>query len=197
MNAASTSPTTTPLPPARFHPVSYAAFGHIHRAQELPGTITGRYAGGMLPFRFDEAREGAEAKTVVLVELPASGVAKTELAPIATGRPLVELTATLEELPAHAAELAGSFVRVTVPVDGPVPSLSLQVSEALPNSIVIQSIQDVRGAGKAKVKKVAEASDLGELLERWLGDNPVSGSDADRTASTVRTMVEAAINRRR
>ena len=178
-------------------PVSYAAFGHIHRAQELPGMITGRYAGGLLPFRFDEAREEAEAKTVVLVELPTAGVAKCELAPLATGRPLVEVTAALEQLPARATELAGAFVRVTVPVDGPVPSLSLQVCEALPDSIVVQTIPDIRSGEKAKARKAAESSDLGELLERWLGENPVSGSDTDRTAGALRTMVEAALSRRR
>jgi exonuclease SbcD len=178
-------------------PVSYAAFGHIHRAQELPGTITGRYAGGLLPFRFDEAREGAEAKTNVLVELPATGAAKMKLARISTGRSLIEVTARLEDLPARAAELEGNFVRVTVPLDGPVPGLSLQVAEALPGAIVIQTIPEVKGAGKAKAKKVAESSDLGEMLERWLAENPVTGSDANRTAETVRTMVEAAMSRQR
>jgi exonuclease SbcD len=177
-------------------PVSYAAFGHIHRAQELPGTITGRYAGGLLPFRFDEAREEAEAKTVVLVELPPGGMAKCELAPLDTGRLLVEVTSTLDQLPAKAAELAGAFVRVTVPVDGPVPSLSLQVCEALPDSIVVQTIADIRGTAKVKTKKASESSELDELLERWLTDHPVAGSDVERTASAVRTMVEAAMSRR-
>jgi DNA repair protein SbcD/Mre11 len=178
-------------------PVSYAAFGHIHRAQELPGTITGRYAGGLLPFRFDEAREGAEAKTVVLVELPATGAAKMTLAPLSTGRSLIEVTARLEDLPARAKELEGAFVRVTVPLDGPVPGLSLQVAEALPGAIVIQTIPELKGAGKAKAKKIAESSDLGEMLERWLTENHVTGSNADRTAEAVRTMVESAMFRRR
>jgi len=61
----------------------------------------------MLHFRFDEAREGSPEKTVVLVELPAKGTPKTTLAPLATGRPLVEVTARLDELPHHAAALAG------------------------------------------------------------------------------------------
>ena len=184
--------STTQIPP-----VAYAAFGHIHIAQPLPGTITGRYAGGMLPFRFDEARADAEPKTVVLVELPATGVAKTTLAPLSTGRPLVEVKATLEELPARAADLEGCFVRVTVPLDGPVPGLALQVADALPGAILIQAIPELRGAGKAKAKKVAESSDLGDMLERWLADNPVAGADADRTAGAVRAMVGNALSRRR
>ena len=99
--------------------VSYAAFGHIHLAQELPGMITGRYAGGMLPFRFDEARAGAVAKTVVLVELPATGAAKMNLAPLATGRRLRRDHRTLEDLPARAAELEGASCVSPSPSTGP------------------------------------------------------------------------------
>lgn len=185
--------TTTNLIP----PVSYAAFGHIHIAQELPGTVTGRYAGGMLPFRFDEAREGAEEKSVVLVELPATGAAKTTLAPLATGRRLVEITATLEDLPKHETELAGCFVRVTVPLDGPVPGLAMRVAEALSESILVQAVPELRSAGKATARKAAESSDLGEMLERWLAENELVGADAERSAAAVRAMVASALSRRR
>ncbi len=178
-------------------PVSYAAFGHIHVAQELPGTVTGRYAGGMLPFRFDEARDGAEAKSVVLVELPATGAAKTTLAPLVTGRRLVEVTATLAELPNRAREFAGCFVRVTVPLDGPTPGLSMRVVDALPESILVQAIPQIRGAGRAKAQKPEESSDLGEMLEQWLSENELTGADAERSAAAVRAMVANALSRRR
>jgi exonuclease SbcD len=178
-------------------PVSYAAFGHIHIAQELPGVVSGRYAGGMLPFRFNEATEGAEPKSVVLVELPANGVAKATLAPLATGRRLVEVKATLDDLPKQAAELNGCFVRVTVPIDGPVPGLAMRVADALPGSILIQAIPEVRTAGKVKAKKATESSDLGEMLELWLAENELSGADPERSATAVRSMVANALSRRR
>lgn len=185
--------TTTNLIP----PVSYAAFGHIHIAQELPGTVTGRYAGGMLPFRFDEAREGAEKKSVVLVELPAAGAPKTSLELLDTGRRLVEITSTLEDLPKHEGELAGCIVRVTVPLEGPTPGLAMRVAEALPGSVLVQVVPELRAAGKVKVKKAAETSDLGEMLERWLAENELVGADADRSAAAVRAMVASALTRRR
>ena len=178
-------------------PVSYAAFGHIHLAQELPGVINGRYAGGLLPFRFHEAREDAVAKTVVLVELPATGVAKMELAPISTGRPLVEITERLEDLAARAKGLEGSFVRVTVPIDGPLPGLALRVAEALRGAIVIEVRPEITGAGRAKPKQSIGASTLDDMLERWLADNPVTGADADRTAETLRTMLHTALSGQR
>ena len=45
--------------------VSYAAFGHIHKPQRLPGPVPGRYAGS--PIQLDFGEEGEE-KQVVLVE---------------------------------------------------------------------------------------------------------------------------------
>jgi exonuclease SbcD len=182
---------------AQIPAVSYAAFGHIHLAQALPGMITGRYAGGMLPFRFDEARPDAVAKTVVLVELPASGAAQTELAPIATGRRLVEITEQLEVLPARARDLEGAFVRVTVPLDGPMPGLALQVANALPGAIVVEVKGEVGDGGKAKAAKGVDISTLDEMLERWLSDNPVGGADAESTAAVVRTMVTSALSGQR
>jgi DNA repair protein SbcD/Mre11 len=182
---------------AQIPPVSYAAFGHIHLAQELPGLITGRYAGGMLPFRFDEDRPDAVAKTVVLVELPPGGAAKTELAPLATGRRLVEVTDRLEDLPARAKDLDGAFVRVTVPLDGPMPGLALQVANALPGAIVVEVKGEVGEGGKAKANNGVDLSTLHEMLERWLADNPVSGADAERTAAVVRTMVGSALSGQR
>lgn len=182
---------------AQIPAVSYAAFGHIHLAQELPGLITGRYAGGMLPFRFNEARPDAVAKTVVLVELPAGGAAKTELAPLATGRRLLEITERLEDLPAWAAELEGAFVRVTVPLAGPMPGLALQIANALPGAIVVEVKGEVDDGGKAKAAKGVDVSTLDEMLERWLGEHPVSGADAERTAAVVRTVVGSALSGQR
>lgn len=186
--------STTEIPP-----VSYAAFGHIHIAQKLPGdAVVGRYAGGMLPFRFDEAREEAEPKSVVLVELPATGVAKCELAPLEVGRRLVELTATLDELPAHAEQLKDCFVRVTVPLDGPLPGLAMRVTEALPDSTIIQVIPSIAVAGRATPDAERTTSgDLGALLEQWLAEHELIGADADRSAGIVRAMIVNAQARRR
>jgi len=184
--------STTQIPP-----VSYAAFGHIHRAQELPGTITGRYAGGMLPFRFHESREDAPEKTIVLVELPATGSPKLTLAPISTGRRLVELTGTLEEIKSHAQEVASCFVRVRVVVEGPVTALRSQVADALPGAIVVDVWPEMAGAGIKSRATRAERTGLDEMLEQWIIENPGAGVDPQRTAREVRTMVAAATSGRR
>ncbi len=183
---------------AQLPPVSYAAFGHIHRAQELPGAVTGRYAGGMLPFRFDESREDAPEKTIVLVELPARGAPKITLAPIRTGRRLLELTGTIGELKARAKEAAGCFVRARVLLDGPAPALRAQVADALPGAIVVEVVPDLAGAdGAARTSAAAERAGLDEMLEQWLAENPAASADPERTARTVRAMVDAALAGRR
>ncbi len=183
---------------AQIPPVSYAAFGHIHRAQELPGAITGRYAGGMLPFRFDESREDAPRKSVVLVELPARGAPKMTLAPIATGRRLLELSGTVEELRACAKEAAGCFVRARVLVDGAATALRAQVGDALPGAILVEVWPELADGEIAGSRQSAAArTSLDEMLEAWLAEHPVAGADPQRTASAVRTMVDAALTGRR
>jgi len=182
---------------AQIPAVSYAAFGHIHRAQALPGTITGRYAGGMLHFRFDEAREEMPEKGIVFVELPATGAPKITPVPIDTGRRLVELTERLEDLSARASEVSGCFVRVTVPLDGPMPGLRLRVADALPDAIVVDAHPEIAGTGQVGTARQIEPSSLDEMLERWLAGNAELGTDPERTAKTLRVMVGAAIAGRR
>jgi exonuclease SbcD len=182
---------------AQIPPVSYAAFGHIHRAQELPGLISGRYAGGMLHFRFDEAREGEPEKGVVLVELPATGVPKMTVAPIETGRRLVELAGRIEDFAAQAEAVSGCFVRATVVLDGPVPGLRSRVADSLPGAVIVDVRQDIEGAVVGSPAPRREPTSLDEMLEQWLVENAVVGTDRERTVRTVQTMVDAALAGRR
>ena len=81
----------------------YCAFGHIHDPQRLPGGATlGRYAGSLVPLDYGER---VQRKQVVLVSI-GNDVQVTERE-IATGRPLVEIDGTLDELDS-APPTAGS-----------------------------------------------------------------------------------------
>ena len=75
--------------------VSYAAFGHIHKPQRLPGPLTGRYAGSMIPIDFGE--EG-EAKGAVVVDAEPGRAAHVEFVTLGAGRPLTTVTGALVEL---------------------------------------------------------------------------------------------------
>ena len=72
----------------------YCAFGHIHNPQLLPsGTAGGRYAGSLVPLNYSER---VQRKQVVLVSI--ADDVRIEEREIATGRPLVEMDGSLDEL---------------------------------------------------------------------------------------------------
>src|SRR5581483_8465632 len=76
--------------------VSYAAFGHIHKPQALPGTQQpGAYAGS--PIQLDYGEEG-EQKRIVLVEAPAGQPASIVSQPLSGGRQLRKFIGTIDDL---------------------------------------------------------------------------------------------------
>jgi len=97
--------------PEAIPPVSYAAFGHIHKPQQIGGRNWARYAGSPIPIDFGELDE---LKSVVLVEASPGTNAQVRVAELSGGRPLRRARGTLDGLAAQADELAGGLVRVTV-----------------------------------------------------------------------------------
>lgn len=73
---------------AAFPPqVQYAALGHLHRPQGVPGAaVPCRYSGSPLAYSFSEA---GQAKSVVLVEAAPGRPAAWRELPLSAGRPLV------------------------------------------------------------------------------------------------------------
>lgn len=81
----------------------YVALGHLHRAQDVPGSIVPtRYCGAPLAFRFSE-RDLERSHT--LVEVEPGGEATIHTFPIDAGRPLVQwVVSGLDELLADIEE---------------------------------------------------------------------------------------------
>lgn len=77
-----------------FASFAYAALGHLHRPQGLPGGRL-RYAGAPLAYSFAEA---GQTKSVALVEIDAIGELRHELVPLTPRRPVRIVTGTLAEL---------------------------------------------------------------------------------------------------
>ena len=83
------------------HRAMYTALGHIHDPQLVPGgTVTGRYAGSLVPIDFGEA---VQEKQALIVTIADGDVTVTEH-PLPTGRPLTEFNGTVDELEALAAD---------------------------------------------------------------------------------------------
>ena len=118
--------------------LKYAALGHIHLAQEVPGSsIPARFSGGLLQLDFGEA--GIE-KSVCIVDLePGMKPARVDCAPVTSGRILTKVTGTIDELRARADELGDSFLHVTVKTTGPKPGLADEIRSFLPHALQIHA----------------------------------------------------------
>ncbi len=153
-------------------PVAYAAFGHIHRPQRLPGTgQAGWYAGS--PIALDFGEEGQEKRCLLVDVRPGRPAEVTEL-PYASSRPLVRLRGTLDELAEQCARVTRGICEVTVVSEEPIEQLGDRVAELLPGADIHEVIEDcaarrtdvlTASAGNGEERVVPT---LGESLAEYL-----------------------------
>jgi exonuclease SbcD len=122
-------------------PVSYAAFGHIHKHQKLAGTLTGYYAGS--PMQLDFGEEG-ERKHLVLVEARPGRSASIQTPELTSPRKLVRVEGTLDDVAACASEVGRNLALVTVVSDTTIPDLADQVRMRLPLAEILDVIPRAR-----------------------------------------------------
>ena len=116
--------------PATAH---YAALGHLHRQQEIPGPCPIFYSGSPLAIDFgEEANE-----SVVLVVTAAPGIrADARPVPVTGGRRLRTLRGTLEEVIAEGEQAGDAYLRVVLAEPGRA-GLGDLVREKLPNTLEV------------------------------------------------------------
>jgi exonuclease SbcD len=166
----------------------YVALGHIHAPQPVPGAaVPAEYAGSLLALDFGEA---GEAKRVVLVDVEPGSLAIVRSVPITAGRPLVAARGTWEELAERAAELADSYVDLTVAVGGPDPELGHRAAEAFPFLVRVRAERPV-AERRQRHDPAQRPSDV-ELYTAFV--RAVSGEDppADLVALLREVLEEAA-----
>lgn len=127
---AATDPSALPA-------VSYAAYGHIHKPQALPGGGAGRYAGSAIPIDFGEV---GESKGAVVVDAAPARAARIEPVILASGRPLVDVTAALADLAGLLGEHPSSILRVQVTDTERIDHLAERVSEILAPGAVCHAV---------------------------------------------------------
>jgi len=123
--------------PAEVPKVSYAAYGHIHRPQPLPGAAGahGRYAGSPLQLDFGEA---GEAKSMVYVEADPLGPTRMDEIPLHRGRQLRRFQGTLEQLAVDAPDFGDDLCHLIIDSDTHVPNLADWVHDLLPEARVVE-----------------------------------------------------------
>ena len=171
--------------------VSYVACGHIHRPQDLPGQVSGTYAGSIVPMDFGEM---GEQKRIVVIEATPGRAPIIRQRPLKGGRPLRKINATLQEIQAMAPTVGRALVQVVVKTEHPAPDLAQRVCELLPLATVLD-VQEDCAATKIEVLTEEDAQEVGEpsfkeLFREYFRDNGHAGS-ASRILSTFDTLIDA------
>lgn len=177
-------------------PAGYAAFGHIHRPQAIPGSAGGRYAGSPIPLDFGE--EG-ERKSVVLVEARPGRRARVETLELAAGRPLRTIACALDGLAAAAEGARGALCRVVVRTDEPTSGLEDRVRAVLGDAATL--VEVVEDCAARRVAVVGDDGDeaaggaevpLDELFRDYLAGQGTPGPAADRVLGAFGALLAAA-----
>lgn len=171
--------------------VSYAAFGHIHKPQPLPGgVVQGRYAGSPIPIDFGER---GERKSVVCVEAQPGRVAIINEVPLSGGRPLVRVQGRLEELAGKIDEVGRAIVAVTVDTDEPTPELAAQVAELFPEATIFDVIERCRKTAVAEAQPLPDGEEppIRDLFRAYLAEE-LPAIHVESTAAVFDRLLEAA-----
>lgn len=128
--------TAQSIPPG----ACYAALGHIHRPQQIPGAaVMARYAGSPLQLDFSER---THAKEVAIVDIEPGAPARVTSIALLSGKKLIRVHEDLETLKARAVELAGAYLDVRIKTSGPVFGLADQVRRIVPNAVMVQAVYE-------------------------------------------------------
>jgi exonuclease SbcD len=172
--------------------VSYAALGHIHKPQALPGGTTGRYAGSPMQLDFGEERD---EKVTVLVEAVPGRPARVELRPILAGRRLARYAGSLEEIAQQVDDARGKLVHVTVRSDEPIPDVADQVQSMFAGATILEVAEDVASRRLEVLTQVDGAvhgePSMRELFGQYLAEVGTRDAAAARVLATFEALSDA------
>jgi exonuclease SbcD len=144
--------------------LSYVALGHLHRQQKMPHSSPVWYSGSPLQLDFGEV---ADQKGALLVKAEPGRPASVEELPLRSGRRLMELAGTLEQVLTRADETEGAYVKVVLRESARV-GLADEVREAIPDAVEVVLDNPVERKTTAERR---QALDPSEAFARYLADN--------------------------
>jgi exonuclease SbcD len=157
------------LPASIFPPTAhYAALGHLHRCQEVPGPCPVFYSGSPLAVDFGEQ----DNEPSVLVVTAEPGVrADARVVPVAGGRPLRTLRGTLDEVIAGGEQAGDAWLRVVLAEPGRA-GLGDLVRERLPNTleVVLDDAHRPRPGGRSGERASRVGRSPRELFADYLAE---------------------------
>lgn len=119
--------------------LSYVALGHLHRQQRLPAAAQTWYSGSPLQLDFGESED---TKGVLVVEVEPGLPARVTEVPTTSGKRMVRLRGTLEQVAAEAAGVGDSYIRVELEEPRRI-GLADEVRELVPGAIDITLVSPV------------------------------------------------------
>jgi DNA repair protein SbcD/Mre11 len=172
--------------------VTYAAFGHIHKPQDLPGSVvTGCYAGSPIQLDFGEL---GEAKRIVLVDARPGHPPEIYSLPLSGGRPLWRFEGTMEELAAAAPGVGRALALATIHSPSTIADLHSRVQDLLPDAVVLDvyPVSADRQLGMTVIAAPAGPEPgIEELFRGYLAEQGTRGAAADLVMATFSRLLEA------
>ncbi|GII95121.1 metallophosphoesterase family protein [Sinosporangium siamense] len=161
--------------------VVYGALGHIHKPQAITSApFPAYYAGSPLQLDFGEIND---TKSVVLAEIAPGREPRITTEPLTSGRRLVKLEGTLDEIAQRAGRVGDAWVKAVVKAEASNPHLGETLQKMLPEATLV-IIDEIRpGAANRVLDRSAAAEELpgvDELLRSYLDDRGTSGVGLDR-----------------
>jgi exonuclease SbcD len=171
--------------------VSYSALGHIHKPQQVPGRDA-FYVGSPMQLDYGEA---GEAKSSIVVDLLPGRPAEVRRLPLSSGRSLLELRGSFEQIAARAPEVGTELLRVVAESEDPILDLADALAELFPDATLVEVDERIASRTLTALDP-SEADDDApeptylELLELYLqgtvtGDKTVPAAEVQALFATL------------
>jgi exonuclease SbcD len=125
---------------------------------------------------------------VVLVEIDPDKDPRIELVSLSSGRRLVKLTGTLDEIAQRAGRVGDAWVKAIVDTDRPTTGLSETLAVMLPQATIID-VQERRAGMTSPIldrsAAAAEVPSVQNLLHDYLIDREVTGRHLDHVMAAL------------
>jgi exonuclease SbcD len=147
--------------------LSHVALGHLHRQQKVPHGGSVWYSGSPLQLDFGEVDD---RKGALLVEATPGLPSKVTAVPLTSGRRLVTLRGTMEQVLAGADETDGAYVKVEL-IEKARVGLADTVRSAIPGAVDVTLLKPA--PTRSRTIESRRAISPRDAFHRYLEDNNV------------------------